>query len=95
MDLQRYQHDVAAEIPGYPPQLSSLSAVAYNFRHGYSRSSTPPGSQSGGASTICVVSTESHSSYNASQASLSKNSAQRGTGLQISYTYSEPLDDTS
>jgi hypothetical protein len=58
MNLQRYQHDVAAEIPGHPPQLSSLTAVAYNFRHGYSQSSTPP-------------------------------------GLQISYTYSESLDDTS
>ena len=49
----------------------------------------------GGASTIYVVSSESHSSYNALQASLSKNSARWGTGLQVSYTYSKSLDDTS
>ena len=49
----------------------------------------------GGPSTIYVVSSESHSSYNALQASLSKNSARWGLGLQVSYTYSKSLDDTS
>ncbi len=49
----------------------------------------------GGASTIYVVSSESHSSYNALQASLSKNTARWGTGLQINYTYSKSIDDTS
>ena len=49
----------------------------------------------GGASTIAVISNESHSSYNALQASLSKNSARWGLGLQVSYTYSKSLDDTS
>jgi hypothetical protein len=34
MDLQRYQDDVAAEIPGRQPQLPPLSAY-YNFRNGY------------------------------------------------------------
>jgi len=42
-----------------------------------------------------VVASESHSSYNALQASLSKNSARWGAGLEISYTYSKSLDDTS
>jgi hypothetical protein len=49
----------------------------------------------GGPSTIAVISNESHSSYNALQASLSKNSARWGLGLQVSYTYSKSLDDTS
>jgi len=142
MDLERYQDDVAAEIPGRQPQLPSLSAVAYNFRNGYIGSWTvsverqfgdfdakvayvgtagihlpsvfypnsytgadpefapftkfdAAGKPIGGASTINVVSSESHSSYNALQASLSKNSARWGTGLEISYTYSKSLDDTS
>jgi hypothetical protein len=37
----------------------------------------------------------SHSSYNALQTSLTKNSARAGLGLQASYTYSKALDDTS
>ena len=49
----------------------------------------------GGASTIYVVASDSHSSYNALQASLSKNTARWGTGLQINYTYSKSIDDTS
>ena len=49
----------------------------------------------GGPSTIYVVASESHSSYNALQANLSKNSARWGLGLQVSYTYSKSLDDTS
>ena len=53
------------------------------------------GNRIGGASTIYVVASESHSSYNALQASLSKNSARWGAGLEISYTYSKSLDDTS
>lgn len=53
------------------------------------------GNPIGGPSTIYVVSSESHSSYNALQASLSKNSARWGLGLQVSYTYSKSLDDTS
>ena len=35
MDLQRYQDDVAAEVPGHQAQLPALSAVANNFRNGY------------------------------------------------------------
>ncbi|HEX8892893.1 MAG TPA: TonB-dependent receptor [Terriglobales bacterium] len=142
MDLQRYQDDVAAEIPGHQTQLPALAAVAWNFRNGYIGSWTlsverqfgdfdakvayvgtagihlpyafypnsytgadpsfapftkfdAAGKPIGGASTIAVVSSESHSSYNALQASLSKNSARWGTGLQVSYTYSKSLDDTS
>jgi hypothetical protein len=142
MDLQRYQTDVAAEIPGHQPQLPALSAVAYNFRNGYIGSWTvsverkfgdfdarlayvgtagihlpyvfypnsytgadpafapftkfdAAGNRIGGASTIYVIASESHSSYNALQASLSKNSTRWGLGLQASYTYSKSLDDTS
>jgi len=142
MDLQRYQDDVAAEVPGHQAQLPALAAVAWNFRNGYIGSWTlsverqfgdfdarvayvgtvgihlpsvsypnsftgadpafapftrfgAAGKPFGGASTIYVVSSQSHSSYNALQASLSKNSARWGTGLQVSYTYSKSLDDTS
>ena len=142
MDLQRYQDDVAAEVPGHQPQLPALSAVAWNFRNGYIGSWTlaierqfgdfdarvgyvgtagihlpyvfypnsytgadpafapftkfdAAGKPIGGASTIYVVASDSHSSYNALQASLSKNSARWGMGLQVSYTYSKSLDDTS
>lgn len=142
MDLQRYQDDVAAEVPGHQAQLPALAAVAWNFRNGYIGSWTlsvqrqfgdfdakvayvgtagihlpvvsypnsftgadpafapftrfdAAGKPLGGASTIYVISSESHSSYNALQASLSKNSSRWGTGLQVSYTYSKSLDDSS
>jgi hypothetical protein len=142
MDLQRYQDDVAADVPGHQAQLPALAAVAWNFRNGYIGSWTlsiarqfgdfdakvayvgtagihlpsvaypnsftgadpsfapftkfdSAGRPFGGASTIYIVSPESHSSYNALQASLSKNSARWGMGLQVSYTYSKSLDDTS
>jgi hypothetical protein len=142
MDLQRYQDDVAREVPGHQTQLPALAAVGYNFRNGYIASWTvsvehnfgdfdataayvgtagihlpyafypnsytgadpafapftkfdAAGIPIGGASSIAVVSSESHSSYNALQVSMSKNSARWGTGLQASYTYSKSLDDTS
>jgi len=142
MDLQRYQDDIAAEVPGHQAQLPALAAVADNFGNGYIASWTlsverqfgdfdvtvayvgtagihlpyvfypnsytgadpafapftefdAAGKPTGGPSTISVVTSESHSSYNALQASLSKNSARWGTGLQVSYTYSKSLDDTS
>jgi hypothetical protein len=41
------------------------------------------------------MTTRSHSTYHSLQASLSKNSARLGLGLQASYTYSKSLDDTS
>lgn len=53
------------------------------------------GNRIGGASAIYVIASESHSSYNALQTSLTKNSTRWGTGLQASYTYSKSLDDTS
>ena len=142
MDLQRYQDEVAAEVPGHQTQLPALAAVADNFRNGYIASWTlsvehnfgdfdataayvgtagihlpyaffpnsytgadpafapftkfdAAGKPIGGPSTIAVVASESHSSYNALQVSLSKNSARWGTGLQASYTYAKSLDDTS
>jgi hypothetical protein len=42
-----------------------------------------------------IMSSGSHSSYHALQAGLTKNSARLGLGLQVSYTYSKSLDDTS
>jgi Carboxypeptidase regulatory-like domain/TonB dependent receptor len=53
------------------------------------------GNRIGGVSTIGVIASESHSSYNALQTSLTKNSSRWGMGLQASYTYSKSLDDTS
>jgi len=53
------------------------------------------GNRIGGPSTIYVITSESHSSYHALQASLTKNSARLGLGLQASYTYSKSIDDTS
>ena len=40
------------------------------------------------------MSSGSHSSYHSLQASVSKNSARAGLGLQASYTYSKAIDDT-
>ena len=42
-----------------------------------------------------VMTSRSHSTYHALQASVTKNSARAGLGLQASYTYSKSLDDTS
>jgi Carboxypeptidase regulatory-like domain len=42
-----------------------------------------------------VMTSGSHSTYHSLQASVSKNSARAGLGLQGSYTYSKSLDDTS
>jgi hypothetical protein len=53
------------------------------------------GNRIGGPSAIYVIASDSHSSYNALQTSLTKNSARWGLGLQASYTYSKSLDDTS
>lgn len=53
------------------------------------------GNRIGGVSTIYVIASESHSSYHALQASLTKTSARAGLGLQASYTYSKAIDDTS
>lgn len=49
----------------------------------------------GGYGVESLMTSGSHSSYNALQTSLAKNSARRGLGLQASYTYSKSLDDTS
>ena len=49
----------------------------------------------GGFGPEVIMSSGSHSSYNALQTSLTKNSARYGLGLQASYTYSKSLDDTS
>jgi carboxypeptidase family protein len=49
----------------------------------------------GGFGPEIIMSSGSHSSYHALQTSLTKNSARLGLGLQVSYTYSKALDDTS
>jgi len=49
----------------------------------------------GGYGVMNLITSGSHSSYNALQTSLTKNSARHGLGLQASYTYSKSLDDTS
>lgn len=49
----------------------------------------------GGYGAESVMTSGSHSSYNALQTSLTKNSPRAGLGLQVSYTYSKALDDTS
>jgi Carboxypeptidase regulatory-like domain/TonB dependent receptor len=53
------------------------------------------GNRVGGASSIYIIASESHSSYHALQSSVTKNSARMGLGLQASYTYSKAIDDTS
>jgi len=49
----------------------------------------------GGFGPEYVLTSGSHSSYHSLQASINKNSARFGLGLQGSYTYSKSLDDTS
>lgn len=49
----------------------------------------------GGFGPETIMTSGSHSSYNALQTSLTKTSARLGLGLQASYTYSKSLDDTS
>jgi hypothetical protein len=49
----------------------------------------------GGFGPEYVLTSGSHSTYHSLQASISKNSARFGLGLQGSYTYSKSLDDTS
>ena len=49
----------------------------------------------GGYGPLNLVTTGSHSTYQALQASVGKNSTRFGLGFQASYTYSKSLDDTS
>lgn len=49
----------------------------------------------GGLGPEFLITSESHSSYHALQAGLTKTSPRLGLGLQASYTYSKSLDDTS
>lgn len=49
----------------------------------------------GGFGPENIMSTGSHSSYNALQFSAAKTSPRWGLGFQVSYTYSKSLDDTS
>lgn len=53
------------------------------------------GTAVGGLGPEIIMSSRSHSTYHSLQASLTKNSARAGLGLQASYTYSKSLDDTS
>jgi hypothetical protein len=49
----------------------------------------------GGFGPEGVMSTESHSNYNALQTSVTENSSRIGLSFQASYTFSKSLDDTS
>jgi Carboxypeptidase regulatory-like domain len=53
------------------------------------------GTPTGGFGPEYVMTSSSHSTYHSLQASISKNSARAGLGLQGSYTYSKSLDDSS
>jgi len=53
------------------------------------------GNRTAGLGEISLLTSDSHSTYHALQASLTKNSARLGLGLQASYTYSKGIDDTS
>ena len=53
------------------------------------------GQATGGFGDEVLMSSGSHSTYHSLQASVTKNSARAGLGLQASYTYSKSIDDTS
>jgi len=53
------------------------------------------GQATGGYGAEFLMTSGSHSTYHALQASATKNSARVGLGLQASYTYSKSIDDTS
>ncbi|MFZ0806719.1 MAG: carboxypeptidase-like regulatory domain-containing protein [Candidatus Sulfotelmatobacter sp.] len=53
------------------------------------------GQATGGYGPEAIISSGSHSTYHALQASLTKNSPRYGLGLQASYTYAKSIDDTS
>ena len=53
------------------------------------------GNRIGGLGEEGLVTSDSHSTYHALQMSLAKNSARAGLGLQVSYTFSKSIDDTS
>jgi hypothetical protein len=49
----------------------------------------------GGLGPESIMSSGSHSTYHSLQAGITKNSARAGLGLQVSYTFSKSIDDTS
>ena len=53
------------------------------------------GKRIGGLGPVNIIASDSHSTYHALQASLGKDSPRLGLGLQVSYTYSKSIDDTS
>jgi hypothetical protein len=53
------------------------------------------GNRIGGLGAESLITSDSHSTYHALQMSLAKNSARAGLGLQVSYTFSKSIDDTS
>jgi hypothetical protein len=53
------------------------------------------GQATGGYGPEAIITSGSHSSYHSLQTSISKTSARAGLGLQVSYTYSKSLDDSS
>jgi len=53
------------------------------------------GRATGGLGPESAITTRSHSTYHSLQLGVAKNSARAGLGVQVSYTYSKSLDDTS
>lgn len=53
------------------------------------------GQYTGGYGPESLMTSGSHSTYHALQASLTKNSPRAGLGIQASYTYSKSIDDSS
>jgi len=74
-----YPNSFAGASPGFAP-LTVFGAA---------------GQVTGGVGPASLMSSGSHSTYHALQAGLTKNWGRAGSGLQVSYTYSKSLDDTS
>lgn len=100
--LEHQFHDLALDISYLGTAGVHLSSVFSPNSYG---GASPPfapftrfdssGHAIGGFGPESLMTSDSHSSYHSLQASVSKNSARAGLGLQASYTFSKSLDDTS
>ncbi len=83
---------------------AGVSLPAINFPNGYPGASpefapytqfNSAGDVIGGFGTETLMTNRSHSTYHALQTSVQGNMAHGGPGVQVSYTFSKSLDDTS
>jgi hypothetical protein len=83
---------------------AGVSLPAMNFPNGYPGADpefarytqfNSAGNAIGGFGTETLMTNRSHSTYHALQTSLQGNIAHGGPGVQVSYTFSKSLDDTS